>query len=356
MLTFPQFVNHLKATINYIGMSYKPQETVIKLICSCLDNINQNVVDVLKVVKKEYKEKNSEYLRESFINQILKTYENKREFDKARIEGEDDDEEGEEEEDLEDDEIDFMREGMVEEDISIGVDKLSEYQLKVLRVKVLKPLKSHLKKKSNYYGKVSKEDKLELNPEVALAIVKLIRIFPIDVFNSELISAIGNIAKCLRSKIEKIRQTARETLCEISIELGPFFLGFIIRELSSHLTKGFEVHVRNYTIFKILDGLIGLHNTSKNEDEELAIEEDQNSKISYGEIDYCVKDISEMILDEVAGGLAQEKEAKEVRTRIREYAKNKGYDCFRMIASKIDFKSNAVIFLFFFNIFYSLMI
>lgn len=342
MLTFPQYVNHLKAIINYIGMPFKPQDTVLKLVCSCLDNINQNVVDVLKVIKNEYREKNSKYLRESFINQILKTYEDKKEFDRARIEGEIEDDE-EFDLDEEEDEGFEVKGGMVQEDIDIGVDKLSDYQLRVLRVKVLKPLKRRMKRKSNYYGKVSKADKQELNPEVATAIVKLIRIFPIDVFNSELISAVSNIARCLKSKIEKIRQTARNTLCEICRELGPFFLGFVIKELSSHLTRGFEVHVRNYTMFKILDELIGLHK-KKNYEEGL---DQEDKSIGYGEIDYCVKDISKLILDEISGGLAQEKEAKEVRTRIKEFAKNKGYDCFRMIASKIDFKSSAVNFLFF---------
>lgn len=76
------------------------------------------------------------------------------------------------------------------------------------------------------------------------------------------------------------------------------------------------------------------------EESNTAIEKQEN--VHYGEIDYCVGEISELILDEVAGRLAKEKEVKEVRARTKEFRGNKGLESFRMLAMMIDFKSDAV--------------
>lgn len=95
-----------------------------------------------------------------------------------------------------------------------------------------------------------------IRSEVAIAIIKLIRKFPLHNFNSELIGTIHKIGKCLKAKDIRIRENARNTLCKIIKELGPFFLGFVIKEIAFHLSRGFEIHVRNFTIYKLLEVLI----------------------------------------------------------------------------------------------------
>ena len=78
MLSFPQYIKFLKDVIFYIGKPFKRQDTVLKLVCSCLDNISSKVTDVLKVVNEDYRNKNQENLKNSFISTILKTYHDSR--------------------------------------------------------------------------------------------------------------------------------------------------------------------------------------------------------------------------------------------------------------------------------------
>ena len=124
---------------------------------------------------------------------------------------------------------------------------LSSTQLATLKSKVLLPLKKHLLSFENNEKKNMKI--VSIRSDVAIAIIKLIRIFPIESFNQELIGTLHKIGKCLKAKDEDSRNEARKTLCKILRELGPFFLGFIIKELKFFLTNGFEVHTRNFTIF-----------------------------------------------------------------------------------------------------------
>lgn len=78
MLSFPQYIKFLKDIIFYIGKPFKKQDTVLKLVCSCLDNISGDVTDVLKIINQDYRDKNAESLKNSFISTILKTYHDSR--------------------------------------------------------------------------------------------------------------------------------------------------------------------------------------------------------------------------------------------------------------------------------------
>jgi len=143
-----------------------------------------------------------------------------------------------EDEDAEDDEI-LMAEEKLE-------SSLTQNQQMTLKRKVLLPLKKHL---LSIEGDQNNDKKTRIRSDVAIAIIKLIRIFPIQSFNQELIGTLHSIGKCLRAKDEPSRTEARKTLCSILRELGPFFLGFVVKELKFSLTLGFEVHTRNFTLF-----------------------------------------------------------------------------------------------------------
>ena len=429
MLTFPQFIQFLKNLIFQIGRPFRNQETVLKLVCSCLDNISSEVTDVLGVINSNYRTKNEESLKNSIINQVLQTYHDAQEMNKGRLtsayeeydyqqekvladaanqikessqadklgfeseahkmdieedpenEDADDNEEIEdlgkddlpvlvieepEDEDAEDDEI-LMAEEKLE-------SSLTQNQQMTLKRKVLLPLKKHL---LSIEGDQNNDKKTRIRSDVAIAIIKLIRIFPIQSFNQELIGTLHSIGKCLRAKDEPSRTEARKTLCSILRELGPFFLGFVVKELKFSLTLGFEVHTRNFTLFQLLETLIDMRGQTQmleklqREDDQEEIdpfaaldaykvdatpknlETERNSKmaieiaetqqkVNYGEIDYCIGDIAEMVLDEVAGNLAKEKEVTEIKSRTKEFKGNKGLESFRMMAILIDFKSNAM--------------
>jgi len=56
----------------------------------------------------------------------------------------------------------------------------------------------------------------------------------------------------LKSRLESVRRATRETLQKIMITLGPKYLHYLLRELNTLLTKGFQVHVLVYTVQAVL--------------------------------------------------------------------------------------------------------
>jgi hypothetical protein len=265
-----------------------------------LDNLSNEVTDVLKVINSDYRSKNQENLKNSMISSILKTYHDSKLINEGRMTAayeeydykqekklndlkkhaklnQEKNEILDEEEPLLDEELDeedgiigFAEEPteqMEQEEDSPEADEviegedridssLTETQIATLKSKVLLPLKKHLLSITSEGGKEAKN--VSIRSDVAIAIIKLIRIFPIQVFNQELIGTLHKIGKCLKEKEESSRTEARRTLCKILRELGPFFMGFITKELKFYLTRGFEVHTRNYTIFALLETLIDM--------------------------------------------------------------------------------------------------
>lgn len=59
----------------------------------------------------------------------------------------------------------------------------------------------------------------------------------------------------LKSHLESVRRTARQTLEKIMSTLGPKYLGLLLGEMVPLLSRGFEVHVLVYTIHSILNSL-----------------------------------------------------------------------------------------------------
>lgn len=60
------------------------------------------------------------------------------------------------------------------------------------------------------------------------------------------------ICSFFKSHLESVRRTTRETLQKIMISLGPNYLGLLLGEMSSMLSRGFQVHVLVYSVHSIL--------------------------------------------------------------------------------------------------------
>lgn len=55
--------------------------------------------------------------------------------------------------------------------------------------------------------------------------------------------------------MESVRRVTRMMLQKIMITLGPKYLHYLLREMNTLLTKGFQVHVLAYTIQSVLVAL-----------------------------------------------------------------------------------------------------
>ena len=384
MLSFSQFIKQLRAIIDCFGRPFKPKDTILRLVCSCLEYIRKDGDDVVEILKKQCTSQSDDFRQKSVMNQILSTFSDDKRIMKARLVGGEEAAEGEVD-DFDGDEVRVKALAATDEDLmqieaqggreadpeTSPCVQMTPSQLKILRNKILVPLKRNLTSKTQ--NQKSGQDMIEVHSQIALAIIKLIRIFPLEIFNNELIGVISKIAKCLKEKNIKTRDEARGTLCQIIQDLGPYFLGFVVKELAFQLNRGFEIHVRNYTIYKLLDSLVNGKKISADQAQN-AIEGGEDARevndgsangnqqkgggeldsgegkklitaggfVAYGDLDYCVSEISKLLLSEIAGQLASEKEANEIRARTKEFRKNKGVESFKLLARCIDFSSNAV--------------
>ena len=128
---------------------------------------------------------------------------------------------------------------------------LSDNQFRVLKNHILNPLKRHLLKKDE-----TEASKHSVRTEVAIGILQIIKLFPARLFNTELIGVISKVCSVLSDRDEDRRKSARTTLTQMQGLLGPFFLGFFVKELDFHLKRGYEAHIRNYMIFKLIETLV----------------------------------------------------------------------------------------------------
>lgn len=325
MLSLPQYIRTIRDLVMMMGTARKSNDQILKIVCSCLDNMNEDIHDILNVINTDHEQRHLQGVQSSYLNKVISVYNNAREVEKARAYAEFNTEEIKatpaQIEKLNSGNMDIEEEG---EEENNSATQLRTTQIESLKKGILGPLKR------NMTGKDENTGEQVVKPEVAIAVVKLIRKFPIETFNSELIGTVHKICKCLKAKDLKLRDVARNTLCKLIRELGPFFLGMLVKEVAFHCNRGFEIHVRNFTVYKLIEELMPL-----------------NPKVSAtpikpGKIDYCVKDIAELFIEEVVGQLAKEKEAAEVRTRSKEFLKSKGAESFRLLATKIDFTSDAV--------------
>jgi hypothetical protein len=333
-LPFSAFVRFVKDKIFQLdGKSESYAETSVKVICSALNNLHTNLPNVLEKIKADQAVLNEQALKMSVMNRFLDAYKDQTEISNVRAnfdinlpEKKDGatlaNELAEMKED-ENKEIDALLDDEEEEE-RIEQATLSDSQYRVLKLHILGPLKRYLCKKDE-----KESTKSSVRPDVAIAIIQIIKLFPNKVFITELIGTLSKICSVLLDRDDERRKTARTTLTNMLKVLGPFFLGYFIKELSFHLKRGYEVHIRNYMIYKLIETVV-------------KPAPGQGEPIKCGQIDYVVPTVAPLLVDEICGDLDEEKEVKEIKTKTVEFRKNKGIESFKLLAQKIDFKGDAL--------------
>ena len=87
-----------------------------------------------------------------------------------------------------------------------------------------------------------------LRPQVALAIVKVLMKLPRTTMDAKLPQLLTRVTGVLRDRLESSRDGARVCLGEITKVLGPSYFAMILRELTTGLSKGFQLHVLGYVV------------------------------------------------------------------------------------------------------------
>ncbi|KAK0392685.1 hypothetical protein NLU13_2180 [Sarocladium strictum] len=168
----------------------------------------------------------------------------------------------------------------------------------------LPPLMKHLHEKD--------ESEVSYRVPVGVVIVNLMRILPEEQMSQRLAGVLTDICHILRSKSVESRDLARDTLVKISVILGPTYFGFLLKELRSSLTRGYQLHVLSYTMHSIMLATL--------------------PQVGPGGLDYCLPNMVMIIMDDIFGVVGQEKDAEGYTTQTKEIKSSKSQDSMELAA------------------------
>jgi U3 small nucleolar RNA-associated protein 20 len=154
-----------------------------------------------------------------------------------------------------------------------------------------------------------------LRISVALTIVKILKVLPPEILEGELPTLLSKVCRTLNSRVQLTRNQTRGTLVEVAKVLGPKYFLFIVQELKSILTRGYQVPVLSYTVHSLLVGLAH-----------------PPSALNPGDIDHCLSPLLEVLIEDILGETAESKEVEAVARATMEAKKNKSFDSFEMLA------------------------
>ncbi|XP_069847264.1 small subunit processome component 20 homolog [Dipodomys merriami] len=146
---------------------------------------------------------------------------------------------------------------------------------------------------------------------LAFAMVKLMHSLPREVMEANLPSILLKVCALLKNRAQEIRDIARSTLSKIIEDLGVHFLQYILKELQTTLVRGYQVHVLTFTVHMLLQGL--------------------TSKLHVGDLDPCLDIMIEIFNHELFGALSEEKEVKQILSKVMEARRSKSYDSYEIL-------------------------
>ncbi|KAJ3212818.1 U3 snoRNP protein, partial [Clydaea vesicula] len=197
-----------------------------------------------------------------------------------------------------------------EEDLNLKNYNLNSKIHSILCEKIIPDLHKLLAKKE--------DENLVVRVPVAIAITNLLKQLPSDTLQLLLPKLIFTLCNILKSRQQSARDTTREIVVKVALILGMSYIPFIIKELFNVLTKGYQLHVLGYTIHSLL---VGIAPTIIGSSPEL----DSSSEL-----------LVKIFVADIFGEIGDEKEADELRGKMREIKKTKSYDSFELLSKMIS--------------------
>ncbi|QLG71875.1 hypothetical protein HG535_0C02250 [Zygotorulaspora mrakii] len=124
-----------------------------------------------------------------------------------------------------------------------------------------------------------------------------------------------SLCQVLRSKSEELRDATRKSLAKITISLGSNYLSFIIKELTSALKRGSQIHVLSYTVHYVLTTL--------------------SETLNHSDLDTSASMLVKIIMEDIFGSAGLEKDSDNYSTKVKEVKVNKSYDTAEILASNV---------------------
>jgi hypothetical protein len=142
----------------------------------------------------------------------------------------------------------------------------------------------------------------------------------------EIIQLSYELISNLKNRDFACREHAREGIRILLDTLGPYISLILLEELKCQLHSGYQRYIMGYTCNYILN----LINSYPNADDIRLI------------LNTSIPNVMPILLDELFGDVAEEKEIEQLVKKYKEAKTTKAYHSFNIVSSRIDFKSGVV--------------
>ncbi|KAF9962564.1 U3 snoRNP protein [Modicella reniformis] len=167
------------------------------------------------------------------------------------------------------------------------------------------------------------ETSVMIRVPVALAITKLLKALPDVSLRTNLPGLLTSVCQILKSRQQEARDSTRNTLVKITMFLGTSYFGFILKEMKGALLRGYQLHVLGYTLHSLLTHVV--------------------PTLQVGDLDYCLKEIVDVLVNDIFGETGIEKETEEITGKMKEAKSNLSFHSFELMAGIIQFKNLGLI-------------
>jgi U3 small nucleolar RNA-associated protein 20 len=166
-----------------------------------------------------------------------------------------------------------------------------------------------------------KETEDTLRIPISIGIAKIALHLPLATREAQVTKLITTLSQALRSKSSETRDLTRDTLCKISIMLGPSYLPIILGEMRGALMRGPQLHVLAYVTHALL----------------VHVTKEENME-TFRNLDNCVEDVAHISAEVIFGEPGKDVQSEDFKTKMREVRSSgsKGFDSLGIIAKFIS--------------------
>ncbi|KAH8554731.1 armadillo-type protein [Umbelopsis sp. PMI_123] len=162
------------------------------------------------------------------------------------------------------------------------------------------------------------ETSATLRVPVALGMTKVLKALPESSMRVNLPGLLTSVCQILKSRQQDARDSTRDTLIKINNFLGPTYFPFILKEMQAALQRGYQLHVLGFTLNSLLTDMV--------------------PKLNVGDLDFCLLQIVDILVNDIFGETGEEKETDEITGKIKEAKTNRSFSSFELMAQITDFK------------------
>ncbi|KAG0325092.1 U3 snoRNP protein [Podila humilis] len=231
--------------------------------------------------------------------------------------------EADEQEEAENQDDDEEEHDSEEDETAMQVDMTTEEVAAALASRIHDTVIKNLLPELHRYLTNRDDASVMIRVPVALAITKLLKALPDISLRTNLPGLLTSVCQILKSRQQEARDSTRETLVKITMFLGASYFNFILKEMKGALLRGYQLHVLGFTLHSLLTHLI--------------------PTLEVGQLDYCLKEIVDVLVNDIFGETGVEKDTEEITGKMKEAKSNLSFHSFELLSGIIEFKSMGLI-------------